>query len=125
MKKERPVNLNLLTIHFPIPAIVSILHRISGVILFLFIPFMLWGLNLSLKSESDFNNIYTSLQTSTCLKIMVWVAFAAFIFHFVAGIRHLLMDIHIGDELKSGRLSAYLTFIVSILLMVFAGIWLW
>lgn len=125
VRKERPVNLNLFTIQFPIPAIVSILHRISGVILFLFIPFMLWGLNLSLKSEQDFDSIHANMIGSPCLKVIIWCAMAAFIFHFVAGIRHLLMDVHIGDELKSGRLSAYLTFIISILLMVLAGIWLW
>jgi succinate dehydrogenase / fumarate reductase cytochrome b subunit len=125
VRKDRPVNLNLFTIHFPIPAIVSILHRISGVILFLFIPFMLWGLNVSLKSEQDFTNLQASLKTSMCLKVWVWCVLAAFIFHFVAGIRHLLMDVHIGDELKSGRVSAYLTFIISILLMILAGIWLW
>lgn len=125
MKKERPINLNLFTMHFPIPAIVSILHRISGVILFLLIPFMLWGLNLSLKSEQDFVNIQSSIATHHCLKFIIWCGLAAFIFHFIAGIRHLLMDIHIGDALKSGRLSAQITMVLSIVLMVLAGIWLW
>lgn len=126
MKKEkRPVNLNLFTMHFPMPAIISILHRISGVILFLFIPFMLWGLNISLKSEQDFMDIQSAMAGSFCLKFIVWCGLAAFIFHFIAGIRHLLMDVHIGDELKSGRLSAQITMILSILLMILAGIWLW
>jgi succinate dehydrogenase / fumarate reductase cytochrome b subunit len=111
--------------HFPMPAIVSILHRISGVILFLFIPFMLWGLNLSLKSEQDFNDIQATMAGNGCLKFFIWCGLAAFIFHFIAGIRHLLMDIHIGDELKSGRISAQITMVLSIILMVLAGIWLW
>ncbi len=111
--------------HFPMPAIVSILHRISGVILFLFIPFMLWGLNLSLKSEQDFMDIQSAMSSSNCLKFFIWCGLAAFIFHFIAGIRHLLMDVHIGDALKGGRLSAQITMILSIVLMILAGIWLW
>jgi succinate dehydrogenase / fumarate reductase cytochrome b subunit len=121
---KRPRNLNLFTIRFPIPAIVSILHRISGFVLFLLIPFALWGLNLSLSSPDEFDNIHALLSTPFA-KFLIWVSLAAFIYHFVAGIRHLLMDIHIGEELKSGRLSAVLTLIISILLILLLGIFLW
>ncbi|MHB1947322.1 MAG: succinate dehydrogenase, cytochrome b556 subunit [Gammaproteobacteria bacterium] len=124
MKHKRPVNLNLLTIRFPIPAIVSILHRITGVILFLMLPFMLWGLSLSLASQDDFDAVQRYLDTPF-LKFIVWGTIAAFIFHLVAGLRHLLMDLGIGEELKSGRLSAKLTLIISVVLIVLAGIWLW
>jgi succinate dehydrogenase / fumarate reductase cytochrome b subunit len=122
--KQRPKNLNLLTIRLPIPALVSILHRVSGIILFLCIPFILWGLNLSLASPQDFANLH-SLLSSLLAKIVIWCVLSAFIYHFVAGIRHLLMDIHIGEELKSGRLSANLTVGISIILILLAGIWLW
>jgi succinate dehydrogenase / fumarate reductase cytochrome b subunit len=124
VKDKRPKNLNLLTIRQPIPAIVSILHRISGVILFLAIPLLLWGLNLSLASYDDFDNFHY-LATTPVAKVVIWCIMAPFIYHFVAGIRHLLMDVHVGEELKSGRLSAMLTLIISIVLMILAGIWLW
>jgi succinate dehydrogenase / fumarate reductase, cytochrome b subunit len=124
VKKQRPINLNLFTIHFPIPAIASILHRISGVLLFLLIPFILWGLELSLNSSQAFDDIHYFL-TRPFSKFIIWGFLAAFIFHFVAGIRHLLMDIGIGEELKSGRLGAWLTFIISAVLIVLTGIWLW
>jgi succinate dehydrogenase / fumarate reductase, cytochrome b subunit len=124
VSKQRPKNLNLFTIRFPIPAIISILHRISGVILFLIIPFMLWGLSLSLASPQDFDDLHLFLS-SPLMKLLIWGCLSAFIYHFVAGIRHLLMDIHVGEELKSGRLSAKLTLFVSILLIILTGIWLW
>jgi len=124
VKDKRPINLNLLTIHFPIPAIVSILHRISGVVLFLVIPLMLWGLNLSLASPQDFDDIHR-LLTTPCAKLMIWAVLSALIYHLVAGVRHLLMDVGIGETLKSGRLGAKLTIIISLVLIVLIGIWLW
>ena len=124
MKHQRPKNLNLFTIRFPIPAIVSILHRISGVILFLLIPFILWGLHLSLSSEESFDSLHACLTSPLC-KFIIWAALSGFIYHFVAGIRHLLMDVHVGEELRSGRLSAQLTLIISIVLIGLTGIWLW
>lgn len=124
MIKQRPKNLNLLTIRLPLPALVSILHRISGFILFLLIPLMLWGLSLSLSSPDDFDNLHLFLS-SPFMKFLVWGFLSAFIYHFFAGIRHLLMDIHVGDELKSGRLSAQLTMIISIIFIILAGVWLW
>lgn len=124
MKHARPKNLNLLTIRFPLPAIVSILHRVSGVILFLAIPFLLWGLNLSLASSSDFDSLRVFLA-QPFLKLVIWGCLSAFAYHFVAGIRHLLMDVHVGESLKGGRLTAQFTFAISILFIVLLGVWLW
>lgn len=124
MNNHRPKNLNLLTIRFPIPAIVSILHRISGVILFLLIPAFLWALSLSLSSSQDFDYIHQFLASSF-IKFLIWCFLSAFIYHLIAGIRHLLMDIHIGDKLKTGRLTAQLTMVASAILIVLTGIWLW
>lgn len=124
MKDQRPKNLNLFTIHFPLPAIVSILHRLSGVALFLLIPFLLWVLSRSLASEQDFEHIHAFL-TQVWVKLLVWCILSAFIFHFIAGIRHLLMDAHIGETLKGGRISALVTAIVSGLFIIMIGIWIW
>ena len=123
MNRARPVNLNLMTIRFPLPAIVSILHRITGVILFLFIPFGLWVLDYSLTPEG-FDTIH-DWQSNFCVKFIIWGILSAFLFHFVAGIRHLIMDLGIGSTLQSGRLGAKLVFIFSIILVILAGIWLW
>ena len=124
MKHKRPINLNLFTIKFPITAIVSILHRLSGLLLFILIPFLLWGLNLSLSSQQDFDALYFRLTTPWS-KFIIWLLLSAFIYHFVAGIRHLIMDAGIGEGLKSGRLGAILVLVISVILTLLAGIWLW
>lgn len=124
MKDKRPKNLNLFTIHFPVPAIVSILHRITGVILFLCIPFFLWVLQHSLSSQAHFDYIHSILITPV-MKFIVWGGLSAYIYHLFAGVRHLLMDIHIGEELRSGRIFAMLTLFFSIVSIIGMGIWLW
>jgi succinate dehydrogenase / fumarate reductase, cytochrome b subunit len=124
VKDKRPVNLNLFTIHFPLPAIVSILHRITGVILFLMIPFMIWGLDLSLATAEGFDEARQFLL-SPVVKFLTWCILSALIFHTIAGIRHIIMDMGIGESLKGGKLGAQLTLIISIIFIVLAGIWLW
>ncbi|HLB43401.1 MAG TPA: succinate dehydrogenase, cytochrome b556 subunit [Gammaproteobacteria bacterium] len=123
MSHIRPKNLNFFTIHFPIPAIVSILHRISGVVLFFLIPFILWGLALSLTSDGF--DLFQAWAGLFYVKLIVWLLLIPFCYHFVAGIRHLLMDVHIGVSLRMGRLFAMLTFAVVIFLLFLLGIWLW
>lgn len=123
MRTSRPKNLNLFTIRFPLPAIVSILHRISGFFLFLLIPFMLWILDFSL-TPAGFDTLQAWMNLFF-VKLLVWILIIPFCYHLIAGIRHLLSDIHIGDTLKGGRRGAVLTFIVSFLLIMLAGVWLW
>lgn len=123
MSRSRPKNLNLFTIHFPIPAIVSIFHRTSGFFLFLLVPFLLWGLSVSL-TEPGFETLKQWLD-AFYIKFIFWLIFIPFCYHLVAGIRHLLLDIHLGESLKGGRRGALLTFIVTGLLVILAGIWLW
>jgi len=122
--KERPVNLNLLTIQFPMPAIVSILHRLSGVLLFFFIPALLCLFQQSLLSQKGFQAIHATMDT-LWVKFVLWVFLSALIYHFIAGIRHMLLDMEIGESLQGGRLGANITLIVSILLIILTGIWLW
>jgi succinate dehydrogenase / fumarate reductase, cytochrome b subunit len=124
MKPARPVNLDLTTIHFPPPAIASILHRISGVILFLSIPFALWLLQLSLASPEDFEDVYAYFS-SFWVKFMVWGVLSGLLYHLVAGIRHLLMDAGIGEERASGRLGAKIVMGIGIVFSILAGVWLW
>ncbi len=123
MNRARPINLNLMTIRFPLPAIVSILHRISGVLLFLLIPVMLWVLDYSLTPEG-FDRLH-DWQGSLIAKLLIWGVVAALLYHMVAGFRHLLSDVGLGASLQGGRRSALLVFIVSIILVILAGVWLW
>jgi succinate dehydrogenase / fumarate reductase cytochrome b subunit len=121
---QRPINLNLFTIKFPIAAIVSILHRLSGLFLFLIIPFMLWTLDFSLTSQDNFQTIHDNLATPTA-KVLILLLLSPCIYHFVAGIRHLLMDMELGVERKSGSITAILTIVITLLLIVLTGIYIW
>ena len=125
MTPKRPVNLNLFTIAFPVPAIVSILHRISGVILFLLIPVLLALLACSLHSSDGFKQVL-SFFAHPLVKFFIWASLLALFYHLIAGVRHLLMDSHWGDSLKGGRLGAKLVLVVTIILMlILSGLWLW
>ncbi len=124
MKAHRPVNLNLFTIKFPIPAIISILHRLSGVLLFLAIPLLLWMLDQSLQSRDSFMQLQTTLALPI-VKLVIWLILSAMIFHLLAGVRHLLMDMSFGESLQGGRCTAWSVTLLSIILIVLLGYWLW
>ena len=121
---KRPINLNLLTIRFPITAIVSILHRISGFFLFLIIPVFLAVMALTLQSPEAFFTVHTCFAHPLTKLILLAFLFALF-YHLFAGIRHLLMDAGMGEELKSARFSAGLVIVLAILLTGVMGIYLW
>lgn len=122
--RTRRVNLNLMTIRFPIPAIASILHRVSGLLLFLFIPFLLWTFQTSLESAGSYQDLITYL-TSPLSKFIVWVLMTSFIYHLFAGIRHLIQDFGWGESLKAGRTSAYAVMVLTMVIAICIGIWLW
>ncbi|WP_230388846.1 succinate dehydrogenase, cytochrome b556 subunit [Piscirickettsia salmonis] len=124
MSDKRPVNLDITTIRMPITAISSILHRISGILVFILIALLLWGLEQSLASEAGFKSI-TQILGSTWVKFGVWVFLSALMYHLVAGVRHLLMDIGIGETKQGGRAGAMLVLALSIVLIVALGYWLW
>lgn len=124
MTTKRPVNLNLLTIRFPITAIASILHRISGFILFLFIPIFLGLLAVSLKSPDSFFIVLSVLMHPLTKLIILALLFALF-YHLLAGIRHLIMDAGMGENLPQARFSAGLVMCLAIVLTALMGIYLW
>ena len=121
MKNQRPVYLNLWQIKQFLPAIISILHRISGVFLFLYIPFVLWALNDSLASAAGFNAVQ-QLLGQPIIGLLTWLFMAALLFHLVAGIRHMIMDVGVGESLTAGRKGAYAVLGIAIVLIILVGI---
>jgi len=123
--KPRPVYLDLLHIRQPLPAIVSILHRISGALLFLAgIPLLLWVAQRALASPQAWEATRVTLSQPLAKLVLLVLAWA-YLHHFIAGIRHLLMDLHIGMQLKSARTSAAVTLVLSLLLTLGVAIRLW
>lgn len=122
--RERPVNLELTKFSFPLPALTSITHRISGVILFVGIAFMLYALDRSLASAEEFARVAVMMDAPLA-KFITWGLLTALGYHLVAGIKHLLLDIDIGDSLEGGRLAAQLTVVAAVILSILAGVWVW
>ena len=122
--KKRPVFLDLTKMRFPPTAIVSILHRVSGVLLFLLLPFALHLLHCSLVSEDSFETLQQWLQ-QPLPAFALWVMLCAAGFHLLAGIRHMLMDCGLGEGLCAAKFSAYLLIALEVVVMVLAGVWLW
>ena len=129
-EKSRPVSgprnigpMDLLTYSFPITAIASITHRVAGAFLFFSIGLCLGVLHYSLESEQQFNALVLFFS-SYLGKAIVWAVLAGLSYHFVAGIKHLIMDFGIGETLEGGALLAKTTVFLSVSLMLLAGIWL-
>lgn len=124
MKSNRPVNLDLTKFKFPLTAITSIIHRISGVVLFLCIPLLLGYLSCSLSSADSYSAVVASLQTGWG-KFITWLVLAAVLYHLVAGIRHLLMDLGFGETKHSSKITAVIMLIVFVVLVILAGVYVW
>lgn len=122
--KRRPINLDFTTIRFPVTAWVSILHRLSGFFIFALIPLLLWMLQASLASEAQFMALHDKLRQPIILGIL-WAFLSAIFYHLVAGLRHLLLDIHIGESKREARYSAFATLLISALGSLLLGYWLW
>ena len=128
VKKARPKYLNLQALIFeirlPLPGWVSILHRISGALLFVSLVWLLWMLDRSLSSEAAFERLrhYAGLwPVKLALLVLVW----AYSHHFCAGIRHIVLDLDKGVDLKTARLTSGLVFAASFTLTAWLGCKLW
>lgn len=101
----RPVYLNLFRIHLPLAGWVSVLHRISGALLFLVFPIGVWALSVSLSDEAGFQRM-AGLVTHSLSKLLLLLLVWAFAHHLLAGLRHLALDVHWGLARNAARLSS-------------------
>lgn len=124
-KKRGPKYLDLLRIRQPLPAIVSILHRISGVLLFFpGIPLMLYALQIALYSPESLAHLQTNLE-QPFVKLLLLLAVWFYLHHLCAGIRHLTLDLHLGLSLPQARFSSKIALFSGIILTALIGVWLW
>tara|TARA_R110002167_G_scaffold162994_13_gene359681 strand:+ start:832 stop:1206 length:375 start_codon:yes stop_codon:yes gene_type:complete len=124
VKDKRPVNLDLTQFRFPLPALTSIVHRVTGVALFVAVAILMYLFDLSLASEEGFNTAKECLS-GAFVKFIIWGTVAALLYHLVAGIKHLLMDAGIGETLEGGILGAKIVIAISVVLILLAGVWIW
>lgn len=124
MKKNRPVNLDLSTIRLPITALASITHRVTGVVLLAGVLGLMWMLDMSLSSAEAFAQLQ-SMNEHLLFKLALFAVLAALIYHSVAGVRHLIMDLGFGETKEGGRIGAQVSIAISVILIALTGVWLW
>ena len=124
MSRARPKYLNLIQIRLPVPGLVSILHRMSGAVLFLLLPSLLVLFELSLESAQTFAR-FKAVFSHWAIKLMVIGVVWAYLHHLCAGIRHLALDLDYGTELATARASSWVVLALSavLTLAVIAMIW--
>ena len=123
--KPRPVYLNLLAIRLPLSALVSILHRASGALLFLIgIPLLLWTVQSALATVEAWSAIRAALAQPFA-KLVLLLLVGAYLLHLLAGVRHLVMDLHIGMNLASARRSAAVVLVLALVLTLAVAVRLW
>jgi len=121
MKKRRPKYLNLAEIRLPLPGFVSILHRVSGAVLFLMLPFLLYLFSSSLGSPESFA-AYKQVVANPLVKLILLGLLWAYLHHFCAGIRYLFLDLDKGVDLIPARRSAGAVLAVSLPLTLVLGV---
>ena len=130
-KKQRPGGnmrlLDALGYRLPLAGVVSILHRASGLVMFILLPFIIWMFDTSLTSEitySQFTSVFTSgtgFLPGWFYKLVALALIWAFLHHSIAGLRHLWMDATHAVTLQFGRSSAMFTLVVSVALTLALG----
>ena len=124
MSRPRPKHLDLTKIRLPVPALVSILHRASGAALFLCMPLLLWLWQESIASQQRFDQL-KAVASQWAVKLVLIGLLWAYLHHLCAGIRHLALDLHIGEELAAARASSWTVLIVSLGLTAIVALTVW
>jgi succinate dehydrogenase / fumarate reductase, cytochrome b subunit len=122
--RQRPKYLDLFRIRLPLPGLVSILHRISGAALFVFAGALLYLLQESLRSPESHAH-FAALTDHCVVKLFLIGMLWSLLHHFFAGLRFLLLDVHVASDLGATRAMSWAVLIVSLLLTAILGVWLW
>jgi succinate dehydrogenase / fumarate reductase, cytochrome b subunit len=122
---SRPINVSvtdLAVFKWPIMAIASIPHRVSGALLFFGVGFMLFALDMSLSSEAGFETMKSLMATPVGM-FVTWVLLSCLAYHFVAGFKHLAMDMGIAETLEGAQIASATTLFLSAILIGLAALW--
>ena len=130
MTKQRPGTMRLVDAvkyRLPLAGVVSILHRVSGLLMFALLPFIIWLFDNSLRSEISYDTFSSAFVAGIgvvpawFVKLVVLALIWAFLHHAIAGVRHVWMDMTHSVTKEQGRLSAVVTLVSSVLLTVLLG----
>ncbi|XOV83319.1 MAG: succinate dehydrogenase, cytochrome b556 subunit [bacterium] len=126
MKDKRPVFLPVNPFKFPLPfvAFASILHRISGIALLFAVGYFLYLLQLALSSPAGFEQAHNALA-QPIHQLAMFVSLAALAYHFILGVKHLLLDFHLFDTTKGSQLATTISFCLFAILLILIAVWIW
>ncbi len=126
MRSDRPVNLPLVSLFFqmPVTATASILHRASGVVLFVGAIYLFYLFDLAIDGDDGFAEARVLIGGGIG-RLALWAVLTALGYHFLAGIKHLLLDFHVGDTPASAKAGAWITIVLTVVAAIGAGVWLW
>ena len=123
--RQRPKYVDINLLHLPLPGLVSIFHRVTGVVMFMFlIPAVLFVLQCTLGSEAGFNE-WKSVLAHPLAKLIVLGFVWSYMHHLFAGIRYLLLDVHVGIALEPARMSARIVLASGVIATVLVGVRIW
>ncbi|MFT6201220.1 MAG: succinate dehydrogenase / fumarate reductase cytochrome b subunit [Granulosicoccus sp.] len=125
MSDNRPVNLDLGTVSFPITAIASILHRVCAIISWVGLGFLLTALCYVLSSPGDYSVLATALNSNFIAQFVAWGLLTAFGYYCSATIKHLIQDFGFFEDFAGGKCISWAAIVVGIVLSVLAGVLLW
>ena len=114
MKNDhRPVNINLTKIKLPISALTSITHRLSGMyVFFITLPLSIFLFYISTSNAESFLNLINTLVNNSYITTFVAFSYLVFLYHILTGVRHLIMDMHIGESLEASKYSSIFVFFI-------------
>ena len=126
MTAERPVSLSLpgLFAAMPVTAVASILHRISGVVLFAGVLYLCYLLDTALADRAGYARAAAVVATPAG-SLALWAILVALAYHLLAGVKHLLLDFHVGDTLRAARAGSWITILLTLVAAAAAALWLW
>ncbi len=124
LNSKRPVNLNLLA-WIPLTAAASITHRITGVLLLAGVGVILYSADLALTSPEGFASAKALISAGGIFTFLLWATLVALVYHFYAGIKHILLDFHIADSIGAAYWMSIAVIVLTAIDAVLLGAWLW
>lgn len=123
----RPRNISifdLMQYKFPVTAISSIFHRVTGVALFIYVPFVLYFLGLSLSGPVGYHHFQTVIS-HPCGSFFLWFFCSVGVFHFLAGVKHLIMDMGAWESMGVARVVSWILMLLGLIEAILLGAWIW
>lgn len=122
---NRPVNLNLFAFRFPLAALASITHRVTGVLLLAGVGLLIYLADTALSSAEGFADARALINGGGFATFLLWATLVALVYHLLAGIKHILLDFHIGDTVPVAFGASIAVIVLTVIDAVLLGVWLW